>query len=212
MAVLRLPPPKSTTLFFDDTPSSTHRFLGLVTSIGNVLLVEPSYHARFIGNNRHENGYLCHGKTGVIEKEFLWNCSTTSEEMSYPSVIDQTLQLQINSSMQLEYHQPSNISFAFQCENERFQYQLGVQLPRTLCSTTKNLPGSRRVSQEKSPSILFKRLNSDESKLPVRSSSNEKLPSRSLTPMEELTILRKRIEHLCQNWLEQCRTTLGSSC
>ncbi len=33
-------------------------------------------------------------------------------------------------SLQLEYHNPLNIHFAFICQNHEFKYQLGIDLPR----------------------------------------------------------------------------------
>ena len=199
MCVLRLRSPKSNTLFFDDTDSSSQRFLGFVTSTGNVVLNEPSYHARFIGNNRHEKSYLCHGKTGVIEKEIQWNSSEISEGTFPPSI-----QLQINSFMQLEYHNPSNISFAFQCQNEHIEYQLGVHLLKQSSST-------KQTSRGKISPMLVKRSNSVMSNSDNRSRkfSKEKSQTRPVTMMEELTVIRKRIEQICSSWLEECRRTLG---
>lgn len=199
LSVLRLRSPKSTTLFFDDTDCSSQCFLGFVTSNGNVILNDPSHHARFIGNNRQEKSYLCDGKSGVIEKEFHWNQSDISEGTSPSSI-----QLQINSFMQLEYHKPSNISFAFQCQNERIQYQLGVHL-------LKQSSAIKQTNREKIPPLLYKRSSSvlSNSEKSTRKFSREKSQTQPMTIMEELTLVRKRIEHLCSAWLEECRKALG---
>ncbi|CAF1525083.1 unnamed protein product, partial [Adineta steineri] len=69
IAVLCLQPPNPSTLFFDDTDIPENQFLGLVTSTGSVLIMQPSLHARFVTDNQHERGFLCNGETGLIEKQ-----------------------------------------------------------------------------------------------------------------------------------------------
>ncbi len=223
LAVLRLRSPISTTLFFDDINSPIHQFLGLVTSTGSVLLMQPTFHARFITNYQYDNGYLCNGKTGVIEKRFQWHLSNNSQRKSQPitedntNPLENTIQLQINSFMQLEYHDSSNILFAFTCHDEEFKLQLGIPLPRqslTLKNLATTILSSRRISGEQSSQLPTKRsdsINSNEEKqqIQTRKVSDEQSRSHSLPMMHELIVLRKRIKHICHSWLEECRTTLG---
>jgi hypothetical protein len=104
--------------------SSSNQFLGLVTSNGNVLLIQPTFYAHFITNNQYKNAYLCDSKIGFIEKEFQYDLTNDDDDNINPS-----LQFQINSFMQLEYINSSNIPFLFKCQNEEFQFQLDISLP-----------------------------------------------------------------------------------
>jgi hypothetical protein len=191
--------------------------------------MQPTFHARFITNNRHEHAYLCNGKTGIIEKELDYHLTNNSQRQSISidendinSVLfENTIQLQINSYMQLEYHNPSNIRFAFTCQNEKFQFQLGVPL-RPQTSTLLDLT-TKRLSQEKhfriNPNFPTKRSSSinsndisnvvEKQQTQSRRLSDEQFNSHQLPMMQELILLRKRIKHICDNWLKECRTTLG---
>jgi hypothetical protein len=225
LAVLRVRPPVFTTLFFDDTDCPTNQFLGLVTSTGNVILMQPTFYARFITNNRHEYAYLCNGKTGIIEKQFQYhltnNCQNQSisidENNIIPSLFENTIQLQINSFMQLEYHNSSNILFAFTCENEEFKFQLGIPLLKrspTLMNLTTSILATKKISKEKKFQFLTKNSNdtsniSEKQQIKTQKLSDKQSHSHQLTIMEELILLRKRIEDICHNWLKECRTKLG---
>jgi hypothetical protein len=196
-----------------------NQFLGLVTSTGNVLLMQPTFHARFITNNQHEYAYLCDGKTGVIEKEFQYNLRNNCQRQSIISIdenntFENTIQFQINSFMQLEYHNPSNILFAFKCQNEKFEYQLGTNLPKLIDLTT-TIVATKRVSIENSIQLWRKKSNvnvtniQEKQQIQNRKLSDELNHSNPLSIMEELNLLRKRIKHICHSWLKECRTTLG---
>jgi hypothetical protein len=80
--------------------------------------MQPTFHARFITNHQYDNGYLCNNKTGIIEKQFQWYSSNNYQRQSLSltednsiNSVENTIQLQINSFMQLEYHNSSNILF-----------------------------------------------------------------------------------------------------
>jgi hypothetical protein len=227
LAVLRLRSPSSTTLFFDDTNSTSNQFLGLVTSTGSVLLMQPTLHARFVTDNKHERAYLCNGKTGTIEKQLRWSITNNSQRESVsideddinPPLLDNIVQLQLNSFMQLEYHNSTNILFAFSCQNEEFKFQLGAIIPiqsSKFMDLTKAMIPMRRLSEEKK--LLTKLKSSNLTNTNELSDVREKQPEKlldkqvkhpQLPMMGELILLRKRIKHICQSWLKECRTTLG---
>jgi hypothetical protein len=105
LVVLRLQPPQTCTLFFDDTDSPEHQFLGLVTSTGSVLIMLPTLCARFVTDHLHERGYLCDGeKLERLKNNFD--------------------RIQLNPSMQLEYSNSLNIRFAFAYQKEEYKFQL----------------------------------------------------------------------------------------
>ena len=225
MAVLRLRSSLPTTLFFDDTDSIAKQFLGLVTSTGSVLLTQPGYHARFITDNQHEHTYLCNGKTGIIEKELPWNLPNNRQRLSISTdeddvdsvLIENTVQLQINSFMQLEYCNPSNIRFAFTCQNEEFQFQLGVHLP-VPAPTLIDLTTTKKTFRHKNISINPK-LSTNKSNINIAQkqqiqssrSSDGKINFHQLPMMQELILVRKRIKYLCDSWLKEYRTALGKT-
>ncbi len=232
MAVLRLTPPLSTTLFFDDTDSPANQFLGLVTSTGNVLLMQPTFHARFITNTDYRNVYLCNGKTGIIEKQFQYHLPNNYQRQSIPideddvnpPLFENTVQLQINSCMQLEYQNSLNILFAFTCQNEKFKHQLGAHIPTrstTFMNLTTTILATKKISGEKKFSLSTKRSNSitsndssnilEKRQIQTRKLSDEQNHSHQLPMMQELIIFRKRIKHICYSWFKQCRTTLGKT-
>ncbi|CAF4631397.1 unnamed protein product [Rotaria sp. Silwood2] len=124
-------------LFFDDTDVPENAFLGLVTSNGSVIIMQPTLHARFIADSQHERGYLCNGKTGIIDKQLQWHSNslvtqstlsneptTNDEDDILPALLESTVQLQLNPFMQLEYQNQTNIRFAFACQKEEFKFQL----------------------------------------------------------------------------------------
>jgi hypothetical protein len=185
--------------------------------------MQPTFHARFITNNQYDNGYLCNGKTGIIEKQFQWYSSNNYQRLSLIlsedssiNPLENTIQLQINPFMQLEYHNSSNILFAFTCQDEEFKLQLGA--PPIPSTTLKNLAATilaaKRMSGERNSLISTIRsnsLSSNEEKqlIKIRKISDEQTRSHQLPIMQELTSLRKRIKQICHSWLEECRTTLG---
>ncbi|CAF3567379.1 unnamed protein product [Rotaria sp. Silwood1] len=221
LAVLCIRSSYSTTLFFNDTNSIGNQFLGLVTSTGNVLLMQPKFHAHFITDNQHQCSYLCNGKTGIIEKQFQWHLTNNSEIQSISndinlSLIDNTIQLQLNSFMQLEYHNSSNIDFAFTCQNEKFHFQLGIHLPiqslipkNLITSTTTSIKKNSQDKKIQTPTT--KRTNSISSNdtSNILEKQHQQLYFHQLPMIQELILLRKRIENICHSWLKQYRTVLG---
>ncbi|CAF1409745.1 unnamed protein product [Adineta ricciae] len=211
LAVLRLRSSISTTLFFDDTSIPTKQFLGLINSSGNVLVVQPAFHTRFVTNNHYEYAYLCNGKTGIIENQLQWSLKSPFPRQSTPidedteqiPIIENTVQFQLNSFMQLEYNNPTNIRFAFICLNEQFKYQLGnstltVQSPLIMDSTTTAKRNSRkRISSINAQDFLNQK------------STEEQVDLYQLSIMKELFQMRKRIKILCDSWLKEYRTVLG---
>ena len=186
--------------------------------------MQPTFHARFITNNQYDNGYLCNGKTGIIEKRFQWyspnNCqrpSLTLFEDNSLNSLENTVQLQINSFMQLEYHNSSNILFAFTCQDEQFKLQLGAPPPipsSTLTNLAATILAAKKMTGERNSLVSTTRSNSlssneDKQQIKIRKISDEQTRSHQLPMIQELTSLRKRIKQICHNWLEQCRTTLG---
>ncbi|CAF3407872.1 unnamed protein product [Rotaria socialis] len=219
LAVLCLPSSSSTTIFFNDTKSIENQFLGLVTHAGNVLLMQPKLHARFITNNQHEFAYLCDVKTGIIEKQIRWNSADNDDINS--ALFGDTVQLQLNSFMQLEYQNSSNIRFSFRCQNEKFHYQLGVPLSsQTSTSLDLGLIFSlEKNSEEKTHSTKTKKMDSIISNSASTICKKKPMHSQQLCdgkfnfdqmPMkQELITLRKRIKHICHNWLKLYRIILG---
>jgi hypothetical protein len=239
LAVLRLNPPNICTLFFDDTDVPENQFLGLVTSTGNVFVMQPTLHARFTTDNQHERAYLCNGKTGIIEKQVQWHLhnpgnqsvlsnQTTSndEDDILPPLFENTVQLQLNSYMQLEYYNPTNIRFAFACRREEFKFQLGTKLltpspalvEPTIIPTKKVLSEKKIQPKSKLSTIIPNSINpneisniSEKQQIQIERLLDGQVNLRDLPMMKELTILRKRIRYLCSNWLKECRTTLGKN-
>ena len=217
-------PPNSCTLFFDDTDRRENQFLGLVTSNGHTLVMQPSLYARFTTDYHHERAYLCDGKSGLIEKQIQYHLNTpgtqsalsnhtqsNDEDDILPPLFDNTIQLQLNSSMQLEYHNPTNIRFAFACQKEEYKYQLGTQF-------------STPTPTLQDPSVTsLKKKNQTKSKLPTNVQNDviekqqiqvERLLDghvnvKELPMMKELILMRKRIRNLCNGWLRDCRIILG---
>lgn len=230
LAVLCLRSSFSTTLFFDDKDSVEDQFLGFVTSTGNVLIMQPKFHAQFITNNQSECCYLCNGKTGIIEKQFQCNFKTNYQRPSISNdknnsnseSYENTVQFQLNSFMQLEYHNPSNICFAFICQNERFQFQLGTDLPRKasilmdsiqLRSSMKNNTGEKTIQTEtkRSHSITSNDISNSTEKQQIQPQKllDEQSNFHYLPIFEELLELRQHIRNICDSWLKEYRTMLG---
>ncbi|CAF1185184.1 unnamed protein product [Rotaria sordida] len=227
LAVLRLRSSYSTTLFFDDTSSIGNQFLGLVTSTGNVLLMQPKFHAHFITDNQHECSYLCNGKTGIIEKQLQWYLTNNYQRESIAidkdditsTLHDNTIQLQLNSFMQLEYYNSSNIRFSFTCQNENFFFQLGIHLPKksSLISidSTRTTVSMKKFSRDKKFQTTTTKNSNDMSNVleqqQIQSQQlfDEQLHFHQLPMIQELILLRKRIENICHNWLKRYRAVLG---
>jgi hypothetical protein len=191
--------------------------------------MQPTFHARFITNNQNEYAYLCNGKTGIIEKQLRWYSTNnysrresppTDEEDIHLPLYENTVQLQLNPFMQLEYNNPSNIRFAFTCQNEEFKFQLGVrspvQSPPLIDSTTpilgtKKIFGDKTCRTRRSSSICSNDIRNVLEKKQMQSQklTDEQVDFHQLPIMRELILLRKRIRHVCDSWLQEYRTTLG---
>ncbi|CAF3387992.1 unnamed protein product [Rotaria socialis] len=236
LAVIRVRSPNPIVLFYDDTDSPDHQYLGAVTSNGSVLVMQPNLHARFVTDNQHERGYLCNGKVGMIEKQLQWHSNnygapsascgdptTNDDDDALPALLESTVQLQLNPYMQLEYANPSNIRFAFACQKEEFKFQLGIHVSMQTTATT---PAERPIGSPKKSST-DKRMQS-KPKLPMIPSNwnpstgatekqqmqverllDGQVNVRELPMIKELTSLRKRIRNICNEWLKLCRKTLG---
>ena len=239
LAVLRIHSPNSMILFFDDTDIRENQFLGLVTSTGSVVIMQPNLHARFITDNQHERAYLCNGKTGTIEKQVPCHRNnsatqpltsnptvTNNEDDILPPLLENVIQLQLNSSMQIEYHNPMNIRFAFSCQKEEFKFQLGIHLsaqsttssepvtttvPLKKISSDKKLHSKGKVSTALSGSSHSNQTAtiSEKQQVQVERLLDGQVNIRELPMMKELNSLKKRARNICNNWLRQCRTTLG---
>lgn len=225
LAVLRLNCPHSCTLFFDDTEIVENQFLGLVTSRGHMFIMQPTLHARFTTDSQRDRAYLCHGTNGIIEKQIQWNLNNSMSideeddiEDILPPLFETSVQLQLNSFMQLEFHDPTNIRFAFACQKEEYKFQLGT----TISSTTPQETISPTLPK-KTPTDLKK--NPTKSKSSNHSNDNEiinqkqeiqierlldgQVNLRELPMIKDLNLLKKRIRHLFQNWLKEYRIALG---
>jgi hypothetical protein len=226
LAVLRLKPPNSCTLFFDDTDLRENQFLGLITSTGHAVVMQPNLHARFTTDSHHERGYLCDGKTGIIEKQVQWHMNTsgnqsvlsnhtTSDDDILPPLFDNTIQLQLNSSMQLEYHNPTNIRFAFACQKEEYKFQLGINISTptpTLHDPTIHLFKQKKTIKSKLSTIPNEiNITNDKQQIQIERLLDGQVNLRELPMFKELTLMRKRIRNLCNNWLKDCRMILGKN-
>lgn len=199
LAVQRFPSPCLTTLFFDD--SVKHSFLGFVNSIGNVILLEPTFHARFLTNHQKEYALLCDGKTGVIQKEFQLNSNQ-----------ENLLEFQLNSSMQIQYENASKISFSFACQNEHFRFQLAKSTSSFKDFTSKILLANKLSSTIKQSNLLIlPNNNQDKSLLTNRKSISQPTNSsqQQISLLQDLDLLKKRVKQICHSWLKQYRTVLG---
>lgn len=195
--------------------------------------MQPKFHARFVTDSQHERGYLCNGKTGAIEKQLRSHLNdpgtqqnqtpTNEEDEIFPSLLDSTVQLQLNSYMQLEYFNPINIRFAFACHKEEFQFQLGAhpsQIPTSVETTPvinkKHSADKKLLSKTKLSTIISTStnssemsINSEKPQIPQEKLLDGQVNVKELPMIKELTSLRKRIKNICNNWLKECRTPLG---
>lgn len=224
-------------LFFDDIDVPENQLLGVVTSTGNVLVMQPNLHARFVTDGHHERGFLCNGKTGIIEKQLQWHTSsnrtqsvlsseptTHDEDDTLPALLETTIQMQLNPYMQLEYHNQANIRFAFACQKEEFKFQLGVPIIPQLITpieqaalTNKKIPVDKKlhtklktfVNPANSMHSTSASITSEKQQMQMERLLDGQVNVKELPMTKELTQLRKRIRTICNDWLKQCRTILG---
>lgn len=232
MAVIRVRSPNPFTLFFDDKDSAENQFLGVVTSNGGTLVMQPNSHARFVTDSLHERGYLCNGKVGTIEKQFQWHLNahgtprasstepiTHDDDEILPALLETTVQLQLNSCIQLEYASPTNIRFAFACQKEEHKYQLGAIPSSHSTPIEVPLPQPKKAPEKKlqlkskypnlPPNWNQPAVMSEKQQQQVERLLDGQVNIRELPMIKELTYLRKRVRNICHDWLKLCRTTLG---
>lgn len=159
--------------------------------------MQPSFHARFLTNHQKEFAYLCDGKAGFIQKEFPINLTKEIR-----------LEFQLNSLMQIQYENQSNIRFAFTCENEYFQFQLAKTFS-SLEDLTSTIVVTKKLSSnlKRSNSILANQLEQQQSL--SRKSFEQANSYQDLPILQELNSLKKRIKSICHSWLQFCRSVLG---
>lgn len=198
-----------------------------MSDLGTVLM-EPSSYPRLISADRFEHFYLCSSRKGEIEKEILWNrnsigrdsiLSNRSEHQSVddddilPPLFENTIQFQINRTIQLEFAQPKHIRFGFACDQEEFQFQLipyKAPTPTNNVSPTNNLmkklpSKSKQSSQSNSVNEI-----SMKQQIQIERLLDGQINQKELPMFKELLALRKRIRMICSHWLKACRSTLGS--
>ena len=206
-----------------------NEFLGLVTGSGSVFIMQPTLHARFTTDNQRERAYLCDGISGLIEKQVQWHLTSHSNETRsnldeddiLPPLFENTVQLQLNPFMQLEYHNPNNIRFAFACQKEEYKYQLGTTLsssspvtPQQTIQTnlSKKNPTDHKKSSTKSKGSTNSTdhsMNNEKQQIQVERLLDGQVNLRELPMIKDLTLLRKRIRHLFHSWLREYRIALG---
>ena len=190
--------------------------------------MEPSSYPRLISSDRFEHFYLCSNRNGEIEREILWHrnaigresiLSNRSDHQSVddddilPPLFENTIQFQVNRTIQLEFSQPKSIRFGFACEQEEFQFQLipyKAPTPTNIVSPTNNLmkkvPKSKQSSQSNSVNEV-----SVKQQIQIERLLDGQMNQKELPMFKELLALRKRIRLVCSHWLKACRSTLGSS-
>ena len=214
--MLRLRPPSSTCLFFDDTDLRGNQLLGLVTATGRVLVMQPACYARFVTDHQNERVYLCQGHNGLIDKQLQWNTTENNQ-----------IQFQLNSFLQLECRDPTNIRLSFTCQKEAFQFQLGIRVSRkesTLIDATRAKPPSiAEVKSIERKSTVPKKLavSTPTGQIPMdkikrivqnESTTDDQVNLAQIPSMSPLILLRKQIKQIFHNWLEHCRICLGEPC
>lgn len=119
LAILRLRSPLSTVVFFDDTESVGDRFLGSITSQGHLTVQSGKASRRRLFTDEQNRSILSFDEEkGSIQREHQWN----SEDQQRTA-----LQIQLNSSIELHYRDPTDIRLTFTCDKEEYRLQLGVK-------------------------------------------------------------------------------------
>lgn len=228
LAILRFNSPNYTTIFFDDTDIEENRFLGSVTSNGNLFIMQPTCYARFTTDYQHERAYLCNGKTGIIDKQLQYhlnqsqinsNNNNNDDDDVLPPLFQNTVQVQLNPYMQLEFHNPTNIRFAFACQKEEFKFELGTNRSRMqtpiLIETPKKISADKKNQSKSKISTPITNSNdlssiSDKQQIQIERLLDGQVNLKELPSIKELIFLRKRIRNICMHWLKECRMTLGN--
>ena len=189
--------------------------------------MQPTYHSRFTTDSQRERAYLCHGINGIIEKQIQWNLNNSMLidddddpiEDILPPLFQTSVQLQLNSFMQLEFIDPTNIRFAFACQKEQYQFQLGTTISSSTTqhqTITPSLPKKTPTDLKKSPTKSKLSSNSNEieivnekQEIQIERLLDGQVNLKELPMIKDLILLRKRIRHLFYNWLKEYRIALG---
>jgi hypothetical protein len=192
--------------------------------------MQPNLNARFTTDNHHERAYLCDGKTGIIQKQIQWHINTSGNQSVLsnqtgsnddddilPPLMDNTIQLQLNSSMQFEFHNPTNIRFAFASQKEEYKFQLGTNISSQSPITPEpiiHLPKKKNQSKLKSSPIITTHeipFVMDKQQIQLERLLDGQVNIKELPMIKELHLLRKKIRNICNNWLRECRIILGKN-
>lgn len=158
--------------------------------------MQPNLYARFITDNQDQTAYLCYGQTGIIEKQLQYHFNFNSNQQSsltnndddiIQPLFENTVQLQLNSFMQLEFNNSTNINFAFSCEKQEFKFELGTNNNNIIQSNTL-----------------------DKQQIQIEKLLDGQIYLKQLPMFKELNLLRKKIKIIFNNWLKLYRITLGN--
>ena len=222
------------TLFFDDDDDQQQQqrqsvktpFHACVIPDLAVLVMTRSHHARLISVAPSSSAYLCDERDGRIEREIrrhgrsLRPGSNLSRRTPLNGRDDEnddddehgnTIQIQLNSSMQIEYLHLTNIRFGLSVAKEDLHLQFGSRLERQSTNVSRASARHAGVSTIVSTPSLINDMNtsSDRHDVSIEKASNDHISLHDLPMINELLLLRKRIRLLLDNWLMTCRTTLG---
>ena len=121
LAILRLRSPLSTVVFFDDTESVCDRFLGSITSEGHLTVQSGKSSRRRLFTDEENRSILSFDEAkGSIQREHQWNSQGEGQQRT-------ALQIQLNSSIELQYRDPTDIRLTFIRDKEEYRLQLGVK-------------------------------------------------------------------------------------
>ena len=177
LAILRLRSPIGTVVFFDDTDSISERFLGSITGQGHLCLQPGKGSSRRLFTDEENRGiYSFDEERGAMEREHQWTTNKDPDRRA--------LQIELNSSIELEYRHPRDIRLNFHCEKEEYRLQLGVPV---------DLPNEQ--------------IPAAEPKKPPRLS----VTSTDFDPSQSLAQLKERVQQISLDWLEHCRMSLGTT-
>ncbi|CAF0798425.1 unnamed protein product [Didymodactylos carnosus] len=257
LAMQRIPvsnhPSSYSTLLYDDNDIQFEQFLGIITSQGSVVIMQPGLHARFISND--DRGLLCNGKTGLAERQMRWHSDqnyprtqsvlSTSQDYMSPHQNDELppendVQLQLNSYMQLEYTSPYDIRFAFGCNREEYKFQFGciqkdtsnigqaitklnesMNLQKSI--SKKKINSTNKIIQSSSNTVASSQHGSQDGdgksgnidqttkQIQIERLLDGNINLKELPYTKELLHLRKKIRNICDSWLKEYRTALGTS-
>ena len=227
------------TLFFDDDDhqqqqqSVTSPFLAFVIPDLAVVVMTRSHHARLISVAPCPSAYLCDERDGRIEREirFQGKSVRANSNLSRRTPLNgqddedddddgtgvasplsgSTIQIQLNSSMQIEYFHLTNIRFGLSVAKEDLHLQFGSRLERRSINVSRASArhgGLSTIVSNSSHSNDIDR-SSDRHDAFSGKASNDQISLHDLPMIHELLQSRKRIRLLLDNWLATCRTALG---